>query len=350
MASRFIWEKLLFGFVFLLSCGVATGQTQELVFLNWSDYLDPELVEEFEAQHNVKIKEVYYESDDERDALLIDSNGEGFDLAIVNGAMLSMYEHRDWLATIDRSSAPNINHIYNKWFDIFPTSKKYAVPYFWGTAGIAYRADLLPEPITSWKQLVEPDEFMRQKISLVKSSRDIIGMALKSLGYSLNSTEHNEIEEAGKLLLAQKPYVKSYSYASTSEKSDLVMGNTVAAYMYNGDVLSLKEYNKNIEYVLPKEGGNVWVDYLVVMNGSARKELAHQFINFLNQPENAAKHAQYLWYATPNQAAEKYLPSDFLSDPLIYPGTSQLKNYEVYLELTPGSIRQRNQVYNQIVH
>ncbi len=104
MASRFIWEKLLFGFVFLLSCGVATGQTQELVFFNWSEHLDSGLVKEFKAQHNIKLKEVFCESNDERDTLLIDSNGEGFDLAIVNGAMLSMYEHRDWLATPNKTA------------------------------------------------------------------------------------------------------------------------------------------------------------------------------------------------------------------------------------------------------
>src|SRR3990172_7862723 len=228
------------------------------------------------------------------------------------------------------------------WLTAFPGINGYAVPYFWGTLGIAYRADLVDKAPTSWMDIFQPAQYLYRKIEMVESSRDALGMALKALGYSANSANPMEIKQAEQLLLTQKPYVKTYNYSALTEKSALVSGDVIAAMLYSGDALTVQEFEKNIRYVVPKEGGNLWVDYLVVLDSSKNKELAMAFINFLNEPENAAQLAEFVHYATPNKAAEKLLPDEFLKDSTIYPSAEIIAKSEFYTPLPARITKQRN--------
>ncbi len=331
----------------------ANGQTpstakRTLVILNWSEYLDPGLVAAFEKAFNADIKEVYFESDDLRDDLMLETGGRGYDLVVVNGISVDIYRKRGWLAPLDKDRLPNLAHIDNRWRETFPGVKDYAVPYFWGTLGIAYRSDLLDNPPTSWNDLLRPAEALRGRIGMIDNARDAIGMALKARGYSANSTDPREIEAAGKLLMEQKPFVRSYTYIALNEDSALVSGDIVATMLYSGDALMVQEHNDAIAYVLPKEGGNIWADYLTVAAGSEHKDLAWAFINFLNEPANAAQLAEYVYYATPNRAAEKLLPREFLEDPVIYPSSDALQKSEVYKPLPPRVLKKRNQIFSSI--
>jgi len=320
----------------------AESPPRELVLLNWSEYLDPELVEKFEQLHNVKVREVYFENDDLRDELLLDTDGMGYDLAVVNGIMVDTYRKRGWLAVATENKISNLKHVDEYWLKSFDGAEGYAVPYFWGTLGIAYRADLVQTPPGSWMDLYKPNEQLRGKIAMVESQRDALGMALKALGYSANSIDSRQIREAMELLLTQKPYVKSYSYLVLDENSALVSGDVVMAMIFSGDALMLKEHHDEIQYVVPREGGNIWVDYLVVLQGSKNKDLAYAFINFLNEPNHAAQLAEFVYYASPNKAAEKLLPADFLEDPVIYPSEEVLSRSEAYTPLPFRATKTRN--------
>lgn len=141
---------------------------------------------------------------------------------------------------------------------------------------------------------------------MFRSVRELIGVALKASGYSLNSTNENEIEEAFTLLEKQKPFINDYGYLGTGKNSSLLNGGIVASATYNGDALSLQEFSDKIKFIIPEEGTNLWVDYLTVSQKSKNKSLAYKFINFINRPKNAAQLAQYLYYPSPNKAAEKY--------------------------------------------
>lgn len=322
---------------------------RELTMLNWSEYMDPELLAEFEQAHNVKVKEVYYESDDIRDEMLVESEGKGYDLILVNGVSLRLYHLRGWIAPVTESDMPNLKLIDPRWRTAFDAADGYAVPYFWGTLGIAYREDLVPEPLTSWKQLFDPPEALRGKIVMNLSNRDLIGMALKSLGFSANSTNPEELAAAEELLLKQQPYVKEYSYVSLNEESSMVSGEVTAAMMYSGDALMLQEVDERIAFSLPEEGGNLWVDYWVVSSASTNKTLAMEFLNFINEPENAARLAEFVYYATPNKAAEKHLPAEFFEDPVIYPPQAFLERSEFYQVLPPRTARRYNSIFANIV-
>jgi len=332
----------------LFFSAVAFGQSRELVFLTWSDYVDPELVSEFESRCDCVVRQVFFETDDFRDELMLESEGSGFDLVMVNGLMLDRYRRRGWLAPIPNTGLANLVHVDPRWSQAFNGAQGYAVPYFWGTMGIAYRKDLVAEPINSWRQIFEPAAELSGKLALIRSARDLLAGPLKALGYSLNTTSPSELAEAEQLLKEQKPHVFSYSYVSLSKDSTLVTGDVVAAVTFNGDALMLQQHNPNIVYVLPEEGSEIWVDYLTVSSSSANKELAWQFVDFLNQPGNAARNARFAYYASPNLAAAALLPAEFLGNRLIYPDAQTLKNSEFYRNLPPRVERRYSDIYNRI--
>lgn len=329
--------------------GVPLTPKRELVILNWSEYMDPGLIREFEAAFQVDVKEVYFESDEMRDDILVETDTEGYDIVVVNGATLRLYKLRGWLAPIDAAKIPSLRHIDQRWMKLFPESEGYAVPFAWGTTGIAYRSDLLKEPITRWRQFFEPVEELKGKITLIKYSRDVIGMALKALGYSANSTDPAELDEVEELLLRQKPFVESYFYPSLTKDSAMVSGVISAAMMFSGDALALREFNPDLTYVLPEEGGNIWVDYFTIIGKSANKDLAFEFIEFLNQPANAARLAQQVYFATPNRAAVALLPEEFLQDPIIYPSQEALAKSEIYTVLPPRAMKRRNLIFSKLL-
>jgi|SRR6056297_650215 len=338
MARKIIIVLLSFLLLFPAANLIAESR-QELVILNWSDYLDPDLVAQFETAYNAKVTQVFYASDERRTELLLETNGKGYDLILTSGVDISTYVQQGWLSPLNKDQLPNLAHLSSHWRHAFPYAEHYAVPFFWGTTGIAYRQDLVESPITSWKQFFEPDTELQGKIALFDSPGDVIAMALKSLGFSSNSEDEQALARVRDLLRAQKPYVHSSQYLSMDENSLLVRGDVVAAMAYNGDALMLAEYNDNIRYVLPEEGGEIWIDYFVIARQAANSDLAHVFLDFINDPINAAQMAAFVYYATPNLAAEKLLDEDFLNNPIIYPQKSSLQNSELYTPRSPRAQR-----------
>ncbi len=331
-------------------CPAQAAPPTELVWLTWSDYTDPTLISEFEQRYHAKVRQVYFDADDMRNEMLLARDGAGYDVACINGPSLTLYNKRGWLAPLTAAEVPNLKHIDPRWLNAFSVAEGYAVPYLWGTIGIAYRKDLVPEPITTWRQFFHPSEALRGRVLALKEMRETLGMALKSLGYSSYSTNPEELAEAEQLLLAQKPFVKSYSYVPLTEESPLVTGEVWVTMAFSGDGITLHGLNPNIVYVLPEEGSNTWVDYLAVLKSSKHKSLAMRFIDFLNEPRNAARLAQYLNYPTPNRSAEKLLPTSFLNNPIIYPPRKTLEKSEFHRELPPDGLKRRISLFNRVVN
>ena len=350
MELKTLSKLLVFAFLWLLLINVAmANQQRELTLLNWSEYLDPELISEFEQRFNTKLREVYFETDSERDAMLVDADGIGYDLAIIDGSSLSTYRARGWLAPLDEAQMPNLRFVNPRWQREREAAIGYAVPYFWGTLGIAYRADLVPEPITRWQQLLQPTPALQGKIVMIADNRELVTAALLALGHPVNTTDRKALTQAEAVLLAQKPFVKNYDYIALTEESSLVTGDIVATMAYSGDALVIQEYNENIVYVVPEEGSVLWVDYLAVMASSPNKDLAMAFINFLNEPEKAAQLAQYVHYATPNSGAEALLPDEFQADLVIYPPATQLARSQAFADLPPRVMKTYSSIFAQVI-
>ncbi len=321
----------------------------ELRLLTWPDYIDPELVADFERDFDARVRFEYFDSDDARDRIVAQGDGKGFDLLVLDSSAVASYRRRGWIGLIDGALVPNLRHIDASIDQAYPGTSGYAVPYFWGTTGIAYRADLVPELPRRWMDLFRPDEALVGRIMMIADSFDLVGMALKSLGFSMNSTDPGQIDQATSLLLEQRPALRGYGTLDLGPDSRLVSGELVAAMSYSGDAAMLMEHHEAIRYLVPEEGGPIWIDYLTI-GAQGESDLAAAFIDFLNRPEIAAQNAQYLYYATPNKAAEKRLPADFLSDPLVYPSAEILARCEHYEPLPPEAIRRRVEAYSAIVH
>jgi len=327
----------------------AAQETPELVVLNWPNYLDPELVERFEQQHGAKVREVYFEGDDQRDEMLVSSDGAGYDVALVSGNMLQTYVRSGWLEPMTEQQVPNLVHVSPRWRTAFAAADGFAAPYTWGTLGIGYREDLVPEPIESWMQIFRPDPILQGRIAMLSHNRDLVGMALMALGHSSNTKDEHELLQAEALLLAQQPHVRTYGYIGLTPDSAMVSGEIAAAMMFNGDALMLQEFEPRIRFIVPREGGNLWVDYFAVMNRSTRKDIAFAFVDFLNEPENAAQAAQFVYYATTNESAKRLLPEEFMSDAVIHPSPETLERSEFFEPLPPRITRRYNSITANVI-
>lgn len=323
-------------------------QPRELVFMTWSEYMDPDVLAEFEARFNAKVKFHYYEADDDRTEQLVRAHARGFDVVLASGNSVRNYSAIGWLEPLGPKNIPNLRHYEKRWRTAFAHAEHNAVPLFWGTTGIAYRRDLLDEPITSLKQVFHPKEALHDKILMEESARETIGFALLALGYSANSTNFEQLAEAEALLKAQQPFVKDYAYVIITDESELVTGEVTVSMIYNGDAVVLQEIDPNIHYVLPEEGCLMWVDYLTVLRSSKNKELAFQFINFLSRPDIAARLALYLGYATPNVAALEKLPKNFLDNPITFPPSASISRCEYNEELPPRVVKRRTEIFTRI--
>ncbi|MBU6951070.1 spermidine/putrescine ABC transporter substrate-binding protein [Hahella sp. HN01] len=343
-----LFTPLLRGGLALTLClvlsGIAASATavaeDTLVILTWEDYMAPEVIEAFEAKYNVKVRQVYYEDDDERDLIMANTGGAGFDLLVFDELMREPYHAKGWLETFRKSDLPNLRYVR------YPLKKQdlpqelQTVPYAWGSVGIIYRKDLAPRPPTSWMDLFRPVEALKGKILVINTATTAFSMALKSLGYSVNSIDENELNAAAELLRKQRPYVRAYRNPLAGEGADLFSGEVWMAMAYNGDALNLMHRNANIDFVYPMEGSGLWLDSIAVLTKSNSKDLALQFINFIHDPEINARNTKSIFFATANIGAEQRLPKSFLNNPVIYPSAKSLARFE-QLERLPASTMRR---------
>jgi len=344
----------LCGLLLVVALSLSFGlfaQPGELVFLNWSDnFIDPAAIADFEAAFKVKVRQVYFETEDKRTDLLIASDGKGYDVTFVGGHNLHSYGQHGWLASLETAKLPNLQHIDPRWRHAFPSADTYGVPFLWGTLGIAYREDLLNGPLeASWKSLFQPPAGQRGHVLMMETIRYSLAVALKALGYSVNSVKPNELAAAEQMLKNQRPFVKQYGALDIGPNSEMVTGQITIALLYNGDALKLREFHPRIRFVTPREGTLITVDYFAVLAKSNQKELAHAFINFMNEPARAAQLAKFAYYPTANHAAEPLLPPAFHQDPDIYPKPDLLNRSEIPQELPPRVLKQLNQIYRRIV-
>ena len=347
-------QGVLFSRNLLFSIGIFFSHTLHannvpLVFFNWADYMSPEILAEFEQISGIQVKEIYYDSDEGRDEVLALKNGKGFDLILTSGLSLKTYVKQAWLAPFPDVLPQSLLHIDDIWRQSYPESKQYAVPYFWGTLGVAYRQDLVSSPINSWNDFFELGQNEKGSINFINSSREVFGAALKAKGHSLNSEVNGELDAAFNLLERVAPNVASFNYVDLDETSSLVSGDIKAAMMYSGDALVLQEHNEDIAYILPSEGSNIWVDFITISSSSKQKEAALAFIAFLNRPNVAARLAEYVYYASPNKAARALLDQDFLQNNLVYPDAGSLENSEFFHELPARTLRRYNQKFQQLI-
>lgn len=282
-----------------------TGCNQNKVVLNvfnWGDYINDELITQFEKETGIKIN---YEMFDTNEAMLakFETGGTEYDIIFPSDYIVEELISKGMLMELDFNNIPNFKYIDDKFKNLaFDPANKYSVPYFWGTLGILYNTDMIKEEIDSLSVLW--DEKYAGQIIMLDSMRDTIGITLQMLGYSANSTNPAEINEAKELLIQQKPIVNGYY---VDEVVDMMINGDVAiALNWSGAAMDIYWQGvENISYVIPKEGTNLWVDSMVIPKTSKHKKEAEMFINFLLDPDNAYANTEYVGYSTPNSEVIK---------------------------------------------
>lgn len=335
-----------------LSVGLAWGapsfEGQRLHILNWSDYLDVELIADFERAYGVELVQTYFETDEGRDRLLAETGVKGYDLVILDSDSLLPYRKRGWIQPFDRSRLPSLGRLLRRCVAASGDSAAYSVPYLWGTLGIVYRSDLVEAPLRRWIDLYRPEEGLRGKIVMIDDAREVLGMAARALGHSVSSEDPDVWEAAGRLAREQRAFVHSYGVLALSEASTIVSAEVAAAQAYNGDAVALRELDARIRYVHPEDGSTIWVDHWALFAQSPHPELAHAFLDYINRPDRAARNAQSVYFATCNASAEALLPSDFVEDPIIYPPREVMARLEPYGQLSARTWRQVNLEYARV--
>jgi len=212
----------------------------------------------------------------------------------------------------------------------FDPGRKYSVAYMWGTIGVGYRKSKVKGVPDSWKYLYDSDQYAG-RIALLAEAGTAIGIALKYLGYSFNSTSPEEIKKAEELIIRNKKNIKSF--AADNGQDLLASGEVDLTQEWNGDILQVMEEDDDIGFVVPKEGGLLWQDCLCIPKGAPHPDNAHAFINFMCDPKVAAQNADYIQYATPNAAAKKLLSKEYLENPAIFPPADVIAKLEeaIYL-------------------
>ncbi len=303
-------KKLFFTLVgaTLLLTSCSNEPKNELYIYNWGDYIEEGLIDQFEEETGI---DVIYETYASNEAMYqkLKSGGSNYDLLIPSDYMIQKLIKEDMVQPLDYSLIPNYEQILPELKNMtFDNENKFTVPYMWGTVGIAYNKTLAEQP-TSWDVLF--DEANAGEIFMYDSSRDLLMVGLKYLGYSMNTTNEKEINDARDLLIDQKPLVQAYLDDSVKDK--MIGEEGKYAVVYSGDAVYMSQENPNIGYVVPEEGSNLWVDCLVVPKNAQNSENAHKFINFIIDKDNAKVNSEYIGYTTTNAETLKIVDESLLN-------------------------------------
>lgn len=321
--------------------------SEKVVVYNWGEYLDPEVLTMFEEETGI---DVVYEEFETNEILYpkISSGAIAYDVICPSDYMIQRMIENNLLAEINFDNIPNVKNIGKDYMEQsrqFDPENKYSVPYCWGTVGILYNKTMVDEPITSWSVLW--DEKYKDNILMQDSVRDAFGVTLKYLGYSLNSTDLDELTEARDLLIKQKPLVQAYVIDQVRDK---MIGNEAAiGVIYSGEAIYTQMENPDLEYVIPEEGSNIWIDSWVIPKNAENKENAEKFINFLCRPEIALMNFEYITYSTPNSEARKLIEDEAIrNSEIAFPDLSKYDNLETFQYLGTEADQTYGELWNQV--
>ena len=333
------------GFYYAEESGVVNDD--KLVVYNWGEYIDPEVLTIFEEETGIN---VVYEEFETNEILYpkVSSGAIAYDVVCPSDYMIQRMIENDLLTEISFDNIPNIKNIGKQYMEQsrqFDPENKYSVPYCWGTVGILYNKTMVDEPVDSWSILWNPK--YKDNILMQDSVRDAFGATLKYLGYSLNSTDLDELTEAKNLLIEQKPLVQAYVIDQVRDK---MIGNEAAlGVIYSGEAIYTQKENPNLEYVIPKEGSNIWIDSWVIPKNAEHKENAEKFINFLCRPDIALMNFEYITYSTPNEAARELIEDESIrNSEIAFPDLSKYDNLETFQYLGTEADQVYGDLWNKV--
>ena len=303
----------------------------EVVVYNWGEYIDPDVLKQFEEETGIK---VVYEEFETNEIMYpkVAAGAASYDLICPSDYMISKMIDNDLLQPINYDHIPNFKNIDETYLEQsrgFDPDLKYSIPYCWGTVGILYNKSMIKEgdTVDSWEILW--DEKYKDSILMQDSVRDAFMVPEKMLGYDINTVDEDEIKECSEKLIEQKPLVQAYVVDQVRDK--MIGSEAALGVIYSGEAIYTQRENEDLEYVIPKEGSNVWIDSWVIPKDARNVENAEKFLDFLCRGDIALKNFEYITYSTPNKAARELIEDeDIRNSTIAFPTADMLKNCDVY--------------------
>ena len=363
----FILALLLFSLAFCTVCGAAEedyaydteyysklkGKNITLYVYNWGEYISDgsddtvDVIKEFEALTGINVEYTTFDSNESLYAKL--KNGSAsYDVIIPSDYMVSRLIEEGMLQKLDYSNIPNFEKYVDEDFKNpgYDPTNEYSAPYMWGTVGIIYNTKYVDEAdVTGWELLW--NEKYTGKILMFDNSRDAFAIALKKLGYSMNTNNTDEIREAAEELSLQTPVIQAYVMDQIFDK--MVEENAYIAPYYAGDYLTMSEDNEDLAFYIPEEGTNLFTDAMCIPATSKNREAAEMFINFMCEPVISAANSDMIWYSTPISAAKSLMDEELAASEIAFPDSSVLENTEIYINLSNDAKQLMDELWISIV-
>ena len=339
-----VFLVVLFGYY-----STKTTSTGSLKVYNWGEYMDPQVLELFEKETGISVTYDEYETNESMYPIIAKGAAD-YDLICPSDYMIQKMSDEGLLEPINWSRIPNAKNIDDQYFEFargYDENNTYSMPYLWGTVGILYNKKMVKGPIDSWGVLW--DTRYQDDILMQKSVRDAFGVALKYLGYSLNTTDEAQLDEAKQKLLEQKHSGVVQAYVVDEVRDKMIVGEAAMGVIYSGEALTCMEENEDLAYVIPKEGSNLWMDNFAIVKGAKNKENAEKFLNFLCRPEIMKMNFEYITYSVPSSKARELLPDEYKNSTIAFPALDSLKNCEVLKYVGKDGDSLYNQKWKEIM-
>ncbi len=325
----------------LLNRNVSNSANDVVNVYNWGEYIDPELITEFEEESGYRVE---YELFDSNEAMYtkIKSEAGDYDVVVPSEYMVSKMMKEDLLLPIDKESVSNFKNVDENYLDPeFDPGNIYSAPYFWGTVGVVFNPTMTDLTFESWEDLWDPS--LENNVLLVDGAREMIGVGLNSLGYSLNTDNEIELRMAQKKLFELKNNVRGI----IGDEVLVLMpqGEAAAAVTWSGSAADMMWENEDLDYSVPKEGSNIWIDSMVIPKTCNNYEGANAFIQFMLEPEHMAQNADYVGYSTAMKNPGDYLDAEVVEDERFYPSQEMIDKLEYYEDLEPELLQYYNDLF-----
>lgn len=332
----------------LAGCGGQDAQTGgEVIVYNWGEYIDPQTLDMFEEETGIR---VVYDEFETNEIMYpkVEAGATAYDVICPSDYMIQKMIDNDLLAEINFDNIPNLKNIGQQYLEQskeFDPENKYSVPYCFGTVGILYNKTMVDEPVDSWSVLW--DEKYADNILMQDSVRDAFMVALKLNGASMNTLDEEELIAARDVLIAQKPLVQAYVIDQVRDK--MIGGEAALGVIYSGEAIYTQRENPDLEYVVPREGTNVWIDSWVIAKNAPNKENAEKFIDFMCREDIALMNFEYITYSTPNVAAQALIEEeDIRNSQIAFPDLSQYENLETFQYLGTDGDARYNELWKEV--
>ena len=328
-----------------LFVGCSKKTSEEINFFNYGENIDEETVKAFEKQYGIKVNIETFD-DMENMYQKVKNEGVKYDVILVSDALMPRMIKENLIQELNKDNIPNISQMDEEYLNLeIDPGNKYSVPYMFGTVGLIYNKDVVKENVDSWDILW--NEKYKDKVFMFDTYRDTIGVALKKLGYSLNSTDPKQIEEAKELLIQQRKTVDPI-YGVDNGTTMIPAGESDINMIWSGEGLNLQEENPNLVYIVPKEGANFWIDSLCIPSNAKNVEGAEKFINFVSDKESALRIADEIGYTTPNKEARLEQPDSVRNNPNAYMPKEIMDRCEIYIDFPKNIKRMYDDVWLDI--